>query len=30
MPDLKLDESREIVWYRNAANRGPINLPVTF
>jgi cytochrome P450 len=30
MPGLKLDESREIVWYRNAANRGPINLPVVF
>ncbi len=30
MPDLRLDESKEIVWYRNAANRGPINLPVTF
>jgi cytochrome P450 len=30
MPGLKLDESREIVWYRNAANRGPIELPVVF
>jgi cytochrome P450 len=30
MPDLRLDESREIVWYRNAANRGPINLPLVF
>jgi cytochrome P450 len=28
MPGLKLDPSREIRWYRNAANRGPINLPV--
>jgi cytochrome P450 len=28
MPALKLDANREIVWYRNAANRGPINLPV--
>jgi hypothetical protein len=28
MPALKLDANREIVWYRNADNRGPINLPV--
>lgn len=30
MPDLKLDESREIEWYRNAANRGPSKLPIVF
>ena len=30
MPGLKLDESREIQWYRNAANRGPSSLPVVF
>ena len=30
MPDLSLDESREIKWYRNAANRGPESLPVVF
>lgn len=30
MPDLRLDESREIKWYRNAANRGPESLPVVF
>lgn len=30
MPDIKLDESREIEWYRNAANRSPITLPLTF
>jgi cytochrome P450 len=30
MPALRLDESRPINWYRNAGNRGPINLPVTF
>jgi len=30
MPALRLDESRPIHWYRNAGNRGPINLPVTF
>jgi cytochrome P450 len=30
MPALRLDESRPITWYRNAGNRGPINLPVTF
>ncbi len=27
-PDLRLDDSRQIVWYRNAGNRGPINLPI--
>jgi len=27
---LRLDDSREIKWYRNAGNRGPENLPVTF
>jgi cytochrome P450 len=30
MPDIKLDESRKIHWYRNAANRGPDRLPLTF
>ncbi len=30
MPGIRLDESREIEWYRNAANRGPITLPLTF
>jgi cytochrome P450 len=30
MPDLSLDESREIKWYRNAANRGPESLPLVF
>jgi hypothetical protein len=30
MPDIKLDESKEIEWYRNAANRGPAVLPLTF
>lgn len=30
MPDLDLDESREIKWYRNAANRGPESLPLVF
>jgi cytochrome P450 len=30
MPDLRLDESREIQWYRNAANRGPESLPLVF
>lgn len=29
-PGLRLDASREIKWYRNAANRGPITLPVTW
>jgi cytochrome P450 len=27
---LRLDDSREIRWYRNAGNRGPENLPVRF
>jgi hypothetical protein len=27
-PDLRLDDSRQIVWYRNAGNRGPINLHI--
>ena len=30
VPDLRLDETREIKWYRNAANRGPESLPVVF
>ncbi len=30
MPGLKLDDSREIRWYRNAANRGPESLPLVF
>ena len=30
MPRIRLDESREIEWYRNAANRGPITLPLVF
>jgi cytochrome P450 len=30
MPGTRLDESREIEWYRNAANRVPITLPLTF
>jgi cytochrome P450 len=30
MPGLRLDDSREIRWYRNAANRGPENLPLVF
>jgi cytochrome P450 len=30
MPDLRLDESKEIRWYRNAGNRGPITLPLVF
>ncbi|QIN82320.1 cytochrome P450 [Rubrobacter tropicus] len=30
MPDLRLDDDREIKWYRNAANRGPDSLPVVF
>ncbi len=30
MPGMKLDESRDIVWYRNAANRGPDVLPLVF
>jgi len=30
MPGLRLDDSREIRWYRNAANRGPESLPLVF
>lgn len=30
MPGIQLDDSREIEWYRNAANRGPITLTLTF
>jgi cytochrome P450 family 107 subfamily K polypeptide 1 len=30
MPNLTLDRSREITWYRNVGNRGPVNLPVVF
>ena len=30
MPNLHLDETREIRWYRNAANRGPDSLPLVF
>lgn len=30
MPNIKLDESKEIKWYRNAANRGPAVLPLVF
>ena len=30
MPNLRLDETREIRWYRNAANRGPDSLPLVF
>lgn len=30
MPELRLDESKEIQWYRNAGNRGPITLPLVF
>jgi cytochrome P450 len=30
MPRLRLDESKEIQWYRNAGNRGPITLPLIF
>ncbi|MGI9114472.1 MAG: cytochrome P450 [Chthoniobacterales bacterium] len=28
MPNLRLDQTRPIKWYRNAANRGPENLPL--
>ena len=28
MPNLRFDPGRPIVWYRNAANRGPENLPL--
>ena len=30
LEDLRIDESSEIRWYRNAANRGPDELHVTF
>jgi cytochrome P450 len=30
MPGIRLDESKKITWYRNAGNRGPINLPLVF
>jgi len=30
MPAMRLDETRQIEWYRNAGNRGPITLPVVF
>lgn len=30
MPGIQLDASREIKWYRNAGNRGPITLPLVF
>ena len=30
MPGLRLDDSREIRWYRNAGNRGPERLPLVF
>jgi cytochrome P450 len=30
LPGVKLDESRAIRWYRNAANRGPSTLPVVW
>jgi cytochrome P450 len=30
MPGLRLDDSRQIRWYRNAANRGPESLPLVF
>ncbi len=30
MPGIRLDESKEIEWYRNTANRGPITLPLIF
>ena len=29
-PNMNLDPDREIVWYRNAANRGPEVLPLVF
>jgi cytochrome P450 len=28
VPEMRLDADREIVWYRNAANRGPERLPL--
>lgn len=30
MSDIRRDESKEIEWHRNAANRGPTVLPLTF
>jgi hypothetical protein len=30
VPGLRLDENRQIGWYRNAANRGPEVLPMRF
>jgi cytochrome P450 len=27
-PGFRLDDSKDIRWYRNAANRGPISLPL--
>jgi hypothetical protein len=30
MPELRLDESREIRWCRNAADREPDKLPPVF
>lgn len=30
MPGIRLDTGKPIVWYRNAANRGPSVLPVAF
>ncbi|MGH7753642.1 MAG: cytochrome P450 [Gemmatimonadales bacterium] len=30
IPGLRLDGSKEIRWYRNAGNRGPITLPLVF
>jgi cytochrome P450 len=30
MQNLRFDETRPIRWYRNAGNRGPINLPLRF
>ena len=30
LPNLRLDASREIRWYRNAGNRGPEALPLHF
>ncbi len=30
MPGVRLDDSKEIRWYRNAANRGPESLPLVF
>jgi hypothetical protein len=30
MRNIKLDEDKEIEWYRNTANRGPAALPLVF